>query len=459
MTVRRELGPMLRLAAPLALAELGWMAMGVVDTIMAGPLGATAVGAGGLGGMVFYPIAICGIGMLLGMDTLVSQAFGARDEQDCRRTLVNGVWLALGLAPVLMIALAGIIPVLRWAQVNPRVMTLLTPYVQALLWGVAPLLLYAAFRRYLQAVNIVKPVTFALVSANLVNAGGNWILMYGHWGAPAMGLTGSGWSTSIARLYMASVLLAAIVWNEWKSGNLLWHISWRPKLERIRRLVALGLPSAGQILFEGAVFAIVTTMAARLDDASLAAHGIAVNVIATTYMVPLGISSAAAVRVGQACGRKEPQAAGVAGWTALLLSGLFMGAAGIALWIAPALLLRAYIHDPAVVAVGTVLLRIAAVFELFDGWQVTATGALRGLGDTRTPMLIHLGGYWAVGLPVAYILCFPQGWGARGIWVGLSAALILIGSGLVAVWHYSVSRAARGSANHATAGGPADSRN
>jgi multidrug resistance protein, MATE family len=408
--------------------------MGVVDTIMAGPLGAAAVGAGSLGGMVFYPIAISGIGMLLGMDTLVSQAFGARDEQDCRCTLINGVWLALALSPFLALALWAAIPGLRAAGVNPRVMFHLAPYVVALLWGVAPLLLYAAFRRYLQALNIVKPVTFALVSANIINAAGNWVLMYGHFGIRAMGLAGSGWSTLVARAYMAAVLLGVIFWNEAKSGHLLWYMSWRPKLERIRRLVELGLPSAGQILFEGAVFAIVTTLAARLDEASLAAHGIAVNVIATTYMVPLGISSAAAVRVGQACGRKEPRAAATAGWTALLLSALFMTAAGLALWLAPRAIVRIYIHDPAVVAVGTVLLRIAAIFELFDGLQVTATGALRGLGDTRTPMLVHFAGYWLLGLPVAYVLCFPLHWNAPGIWIGLSAALILIGSTLVEVW-------------------------
>jgi MATE family multidrug resistance protein len=202
----------------------------------------------------------------------------------------------------------------------------------------------------------------------------------------------------------------------------------------MRRLLALGLPAAGQIGFEGAVFAIVTAMAARLDEASLAAHGIAVNVIGTTYMVPLGISSAAAVRVGQAVGRKDPHGAAVSGWAALALSAIFMTGAGVVLWTAPGWIVRAYIGDAAVIAMGAVLLRIAAVFELFDGFQVVATGALRGLGDTRTPMLMHLAGYWAIGLPVAWALTFRLGWGAPGIWVGLSAALILIGTALVWVW-------------------------
>ena len=430
---------MLQLAAPLAMAELGWMLMGIVDTVMAGRLGAAAVGAGSLGNMLFYPIVICGTGILLGMDTLVAQSFGGDDPEDCRRTLINGIWLGIGITPLLTVAILATIPLLRALDTNPRILLLFVPYVGALTTGILFLLFYTAFRRYLQAVNVVKPVTFALVSANVVNVAGNWVLMYGHWGFPRMGLTGSGWSTSIARVYLAAVLLAAVLWHERQTGNLLFRISWRPDFARIRRLVQLGLPAAGQILFEGAVFGIVTVMAAKLDEVSLAAHSIAVQVIATTYMVPLGISSAAAVRVGQAVGRKDPRSAAFSGWTALLLSALFMGGAGVALTLAPRWIVRAFIGDTRVIAAGAVLLRIAAVFELFDGFQVVATGALRGLGDTRTPMLAHLAGYWVIGLPVAYLLCFPAGWGARGIWVGLSAALILIGAALILVWRRSSS--------------------
>jgi MATE family multidrug resistance protein len=176
-------------------------------------------------------------------------------------------------------------------------------------------------------------------------------------------------------------------------------------------------------------------LAARLDEVSLAAHGIAVQVIATTFMVPLGISSAAAVRVGQAVGRRDARGVAASGWAALALAALFMSGAGIALWTVPRWIVRGFISDAAVIASGVTLLRIAAFFELFDGLQVVATGALRGIGDTRSPMLAHLIGYWVIGMPVVYVLCFPMGWGARGIWVGLSAALILIGAALVVVWN------------------------
>lgn len=421
MNLRGEFRPMLRLGIPLALAELGWMAAGIADTIMAGPFGAAAVGAGSLGNMLFYPTAIAATGLLLGMDTLVAQSFGGGNRADCRRTLESGVWIALGLSPAVMLIALLMPPAMRAAGTNAHVLEQFGPYVRALLWGVPPLLVYTALRRYLQAMDIVRPITFALISANLINIAGNWLFMYRF----GMGLEGSGWATSISRWYMCGVLIVTVL----RRGDAL-RIA-RPDGERIRKLLSLGLPAAGQIGFEGAVFGAVTVMAATLDEVTLAAHSIAVQVIATTYMVPLGISSAAAVRVGQAIGRGDSRGAAAAAWAAMALSGIFMGAAGLLIWLAPQLVIRGFIADAGVIGTGVVLLRIAAFFELFDGLQVTATGALRGMGDTRSPMIAHLIGYWAIGLPVAWVLCFGYGWGAPGIWVGLTAALILIGVWLV----------------------------
>jgi multidrug resistance protein, MATE family len=432
--LRLEAGPVLRLAVPLVLAELGWMAMGTVDMIMAGPLGAAAVGAISLGGMIFYPIAICGTGLLLGMDTLVAQAHGAGNHQAARSTLLSGLWLALLASPLVGGLILTLIPLVRAAGTNPHVLAEFVPYMKALVWSIPPLLVYAACRRYLQAVEVVKPVTFALVSANLVNFAGNWLLIYGHWGAPRMGVEGSGWSTTIARVYMAAVLVAAIWWQERSAGCRVQRLSWKPEAARLLRLLRLGAPAAAQILVEGSVFALVTMMVARLDEVSLAAHGIAINVASTTYMVPLGISSAAAVRVGQAVGRGEPRAAAAAGWTALLAASAFMLLAGLALWLVPGWVMAIYLAVPAVATAGISLLAIAALFELFDGLQTVATGALRGLGDTRSPMLANIAGYWVLGLPMAYLLCFPFGWGVRGIWVGLCLALVTIGSALLIVW-------------------------
>jgi len=203
---RRELGPMVKVAAPLAVAELGWMAMGFVDTIMAGRINAASLGAGGLGHMLYFPIVVSALGLLFGMDTLVSQAFGARDDEDCRRTLIAGLWLSLFLSPVVAVVFALSVPLIGLTRPNPDVMALLGPYVRATAWGIPPLLFHNVFRRYLQARNVVRPITFAVVSANLINFAGNWLLMYGNWGAPRMGLEGSGVSTSLSRVYMALAL-------------------------------------------------------------------------------------------------------------------------------------------------------------------------------------------------------------------------------------------------------------
>jgi MATE family multidrug resistance protein len=414
---------------------------------MAGRLGAAAMGAGSLGNMIFYPIVICGTGLLYGMDTLVSQAYGANDAREARRTLVDGLWISMAAAPVFMGIVAASIPFIRLAGANPHVNALFEPYLKALSWGILPLFLFTAMRRYLQSVNIVQPVMFAIVSANLINAAGNWALMYGHLGAPAMGLTGSAWSTSLSRVYMFLVL-AYVAWRREHRDRIVLRLTGRefqrvpfwPHVARIWTLIKLGTPAAAQILFEGSVFGIITVLAARLDETSLAAHSVAVQVIATTFMVPLGISSAAAVRVGQAMGRRDPEGARVAGLAALVLSAAFMGSAAIAMTAAPRLITRLFIADAAVIGAGALLLRIAAVFELFDGLQVVATGALRGLGDTQSAMKAHFFGYWMVGLPMGYLLCFQAGWGVPGIWVGLTVALIIIGVLLVWVWRRRIGR-------------------
>jgi MATE family multidrug resistance protein len=431
---------MLRLAAPLALAELAWIAMGFVDTIMAGRLGAAAVGAGSVGSVLFFLVAVSGAGMFYGVDTLAAQAFGAKDLDECREVLVDALWLAFAMAPLVAGALWALLPVVRAAGANSAVTALLDPFVKALLPGVLPLLCYAALRRYLQAINIAGPITFAAITANLINLAGDWALMFGHWGAPTLGLTGSGWSTSLARFYIAAVLLAAVLWNERRSGR---HaLRFRPPdLRRIGALVHLGVHSALQIVVEGGIFAVATVLAAKLDAVSLAAHSIALNVVTFTYMVPVGISNAAAVRVGHAVGRRDPRGAALSGWTALLLGALSMGAAALILFFAPRWVVRLYTPEPAILTAGASLLQIAAMFQLFDGFQVVALGALRGLGDTRTPMLAHLAGYWIFGMPVSYALCFAYGWGARGIWAGLCLALILIGASLLVVWSRSSRRA------------------
>jgi len=443
-----EVRPTLRLALPLVLAELGWMSMAIVDTMMVGrlPNSARAIGAVSLGSAIIIVPALFGEGLLLGLDTLVAQAFGAGKREDCHRSLVNGVYLSLALTPILSIPMFLLPRFLSAIHVDPDLLAETVPYTNALTWGLFPLLLYFAVRRCLQAMNMVRPVAFALVTANLINALFNWILIYGKWGMPAMGTVGSGWSTAIARLYMAAVLIAYLFWYDRKHRTELLKTPVDVDLSRIRQLLALGVPAAVQFTLETAVFATVTTLIAKLGALPLATHQIALNTVAFTYMVPLGISSAAAVRVGQALGRRDPQGAGAAGGTAIFIGAAFMTLAGVVLLLVPRWIARSYTTDETVIRSAVALLAAGAAFQLFDGIQSVATGALRGAGDTRTPMLCHFAAYWVIGLPLGAWLCFRRGWGALGLWIGLSLALILIGIVLLAVWRRKVRQLERAAA-------------
>jgi MATE family, multidrug efflux pump len=309
------------------------------------------------------------------------------------------------------------------------------PFLKALVWSTLPLALYFALRRYLQAMHIVKPVVFALVSANLVNLLGNWALVYGHLGLRGYGVPGSGWSTCISRTYMVLVLALAAIYYDRKRKSGLWSASRRVEFWRIRQLLRLGLPAALQLLLEIGAFATATFLIGKLGAVQLAGHQIALNVASFTYMVPLGIGSAAAIRVGHAIGARDVHGAARAGWMALLFAACFMACSGLALFLFARPIARIYTPELDVVSAGATLLVVAAVFQLFDGLQVVATGALRGAGNTRVAMFANLIGYWLLGLPLGALLCFKLKMGAVGMWVGLCLALIVIGIALLAVWN------------------------
>lgn len=408
--------------------------MGIVDTLMVGRLSPDAIGAVGLASMLFFAISVFAMGLLLGLDPLVAQAFGASRIDECHRWLVQGVWLGLMVAvPSLLIVMAMDASLPAWG-LPPGVLRLARPYMAILNASLPPLLCYVAFRRYLQAMTLVRPVTITLIAANVVNAVGNWILIFGHFGLPALGVRGSAYSTLAARVFMAVALLWVIVSNESRVTPRLRETSMRIDLTRLRQLSRIGLPAAGQTVLEVGVFAAATALAGRVSAQALAAHQIALNLAAFTFMVPFGMASAAAVRVGHAVGRQDRRGAAAAGWTAIALGVAFMATAAIVFLSAPRLLIRAFTSDAAVIQTGAALLFVAAVFQLFDGLQGVTTGALRGLGNTRTAMLWNFGGHWLIGLPLGYVLCFDRGLGVVGLWWGLSAGLMICGVALVVVW-------------------------
>jgi multidrug resistance protein, MATE family len=434
---------MLRLAIPVVMAELGWMAMGVVDTIMVGPLGPQAISAAGVGNSMHIAFAIFGMGVLLGLDTLVSQAYGGRNIRECHRLFFDGLSLAAVMALPIMALLLIVWFAIPSLGFHAAVKPLLESYFGIVLLSTPFLLAYAACRRYLQGMHAVTPVMFALITANLVNAGANWTLIYGHLGFPALGVSGAAWATVISRTYMFVVLLAAVWWIDkqrtreagaGERGNSLWHVDWAFDPVRLRRLLALGLPAASQYTAEVGVFAAATALSGMLDPISSASHQIALNLAGVAFMIPLGMGSAGAVRVGHAIGAGDRPRASAAGWTAIMLGTGFMLASGVAFVLVPRVLIGLFSRDPDVLRVGASLLLLAAVFQLFDGIQGVITGTLRGIGDTRTPMIVNLLAHWLLGLPIGYTLCFMLGWGVYGLWVGLSLGLIIVGVILLWVW-------------------------
>jgi multidrug resistance protein, MATE family len=432
--LRQEFAPMFSLALPVVLAELGWMTMGLVDTLMVGPIGPEAIGAVGIGSSLFLGICIFGMGLLLGLDTLVSQAFGAGRLDECHQWLVHGVALSLLLsvpATLLVMAMSASLGVLGF---HPDVLRLAQPYLSVLAWSIPPLLVYSSLRRYLQGMGVVRPVMIALATANVLNVAVNWVLIFGHLGAPALGVPGSAWATVAARAVMCGFLIAVILYREHGRRPGLFETPLKIEWTRMRRLIALGFPAASQVTLEVGVFAAATALAGRLAPAALAAHQIALNIAGFTFMVPLGVASAGAVRVGHAVGRGDAAGAARSGWTALLFGTLFMACASAVFLLIPGALIGAFTSDASVLRIGTSLLFVAAVFQLFDGLQGVATGVLRGLGDTRTPMLWNLGAHWIIGLPLGYGLCFVAGLGVIGLWWGLSSGLIICGAALVIVW-------------------------
>ena len=440
-SVRTEFLPMLKIAVPVVMAELGWMTMGVVDTVMVGPLGPEAISAAGVGNSMHIAFAIFGMAVMLGLDTLVSHAYGARDIRDCHRWFFDGLMLAGLMAVPIMTLLVLVWLAIPLLGFHGAVRPLLETYYGVLLLSTPFLLAYAVCRRYLQAMHAVTPVMFALMTANVINATGNWVLIHGHFGFPALGVAGSAWATVISRAYMLTTLLFAVWWIDRKrtrqagiDGHGLWHVDRAFSAARLRRLLALGLPAASQMGAEVGVFALATAMSGTLDPISSAAHQIALNMAGVAFMVPLGMGSAGAVRVGHAVGARDRERASASGWTAILIGTGFVLLAALAFVLAPRQLIGLFSKDAGVLSVGASLLLLAALFQLFDGLQGVITGTLRGLGDTRTAMIVNLVAHWLIGLPTGYVLCFVVGWGVYGLWVGLSLGLIIVGVILLYVW-------------------------
>src|SRR5687768_13411362 len=423
-----DLSAMIRLALPVATVQLGIMGMGVVDTIMVGHVSPVALAAVALGNLYFFVAGIFGQGTLMALDPIISQAVGAGDEEAIARAVQRGVLFAIVLTLVTCAAFLPVEPLLRLLRQPPETIPDAARYVQIAIPGVFPFYAFIVFRQSLQAMGRVAPVLWTVLAANVLNVGLNWVFIFGNLGSPPLGVSGASVATSISRWVMAVAVLAL-------SGHELWHRlrPWRSETNAVRplaRMLRLGLPIGTQYLLEYGAFAAAALLMGALGTTQMAAHQIAINLASFTFMVPLGVSTATAVLVGQAIGAGDEARARRSAIAGILIGTGFMVLSAIAFRLFPVALSRAYTGDVTVVALAAVLIPIAGVFQVFDGVQAVAAGVLRGIGDTHAPAIINVVGFWLIGLPVSWVLAFRYGGGAVGLWwgivVGLAAVAIIL---------------------------------
>jgi MATE family multidrug resistance protein len=424
-----ELRALLALALPVITVQVGLMAMGVADTIMVGHVSAAALAAVALGNLYFFGAAIFGMGTLMALDPVVAQAVGAGDQAGVARGIQRGLVLAGLLVIPAALLLAPAPAVLAWLRQPDEVIPQAAAYARISIPGTLGFYAFVVLRQSLQAMGRVRPILITVVVANLVNVALNWMLIYGRLGFPALGARGAAWATVISRLVLA-LLLLRLGWP-----LLAPHLRplRREALEPgpLRRLFVLGAPIGVQHQLEYGVFGLVGVLMGVLGADQMAGHQIALNLASVTFMVPLGLSAAAAVLVGHAVGREDPEGARRSASAAMACAVGFMGATAIAFVALPRTLAGLYTNVTPALLVAATLIPIAGVFQVFDGIQVTSIGVLRGLGDTRTPMVVNLLGFWFIGLPVSLWLGFGAGLGPQGLWWGLVIGLVLVAAVLL----------------------------
>ncbi len=435
-----------RLGAPLALGELGWMSTYIVDAIMVGHIknhSALAIAASSLGNSIFYAILFAGVGLLFGLDTLVSQAFGRGDAEDGLFSLVQSLFVVAVCTPVVMI-LSTLAPhALTLIHVDPQLIAITEHYMAALRWSAAPLLLYMAVRHYLQAIDRPGWVMISLLTANLVNWLFDWLFIYGHGGFHAYGIAGSGWATCVVRMYMLGLLVISLAISLRQAPVKLRPGAWRPDLRRLRDLYHVGWPIGLQYFGDLSLASFSTVLTSTLGVTLLAANQVLIDLNAFCSMVPQGIQAASAVRSGQGAGRDDGDQVRRAGYASVALSGGAMLIASLLFIAAPRTWAGIYTNDPAVVAAATPIFFICASYRVFDGIQVVLQGALRGLGFTKLPFFASTGCTWLIGVPLSFVLVRHFHMGLVGNWLGAVGMTLPLFGIIVAAWWRRVRRFGR----------------
>ncbi len=420
------------LAYPIIIGQLGFIMMGVVDSIMVGEIGAVPLAGASLGNSLFILIFIMGLGVAMSVTPLIAILVGAKRFSECGIYFSQSLIVNMSLGFVLMSITFFCSDFFEYLNQPHDVSVQASSYTKIVAFSILPAMLFYTYKQFIEGFSIMKPAMIIAIIANIINAFVNWVLIYGNLGMPALGLDGAGWATFSSRVFM---VLAIIFYVKSKKSFKEYDLNLQFKninFPVIKKILGVGLPSGFQYFFEVGAFTFAVMMIGWLGTNQLAAHQIAINLASISFMAVLGLSAAGAIRVGNAVGKQDIEEVRRAGFTAIILGASVMFTAGIIFITLNNFLPTLYIDNPDVIRIASSLLVIAAIFQVSDGIQGVGIGVLRGLTDVKIPTLITFIAYWILALPIAYLLGFTFNFGVEGVWVGLllgltaSAAMLTI---------------------------------
>lgn len=413
----------LKLAWPIIVGQLSHIALGVIDSAMVGRLGADPLAAVSVSVGLFSILMVFGIGVSFAISPLTAIERGAGNSVEAEKILKNGVINGLTVGAILVVLMLVVAAMLPWMNQTKEVTAYAIPYLQILAVSMLPIMIFQSFRQFSEGLEIMYPALLIGLSMIPLNTFGNWLLIYGNWGFPAMGIEGAAWATVLTRFVAAAMMAAYVIFN--RRFQAYRQLAWRAAIDTavIRRLLALGIPGGAQLIFETSAFALAAVMIGWLGSKALAAHQIAINLASISFMVAIGISSASAIRVGHAQGQSNFLKVRNIGKSSFFMAGGFMALCGLVFigmrYSLPAL----YIDDQEVINQAAQLLLVAAAFQIVDGIQAVGVGLLRGMEDVKRPTLYVMLAYWVLALPLGGLLAFTFDMGVLGLWIALALGL------------------------------------
>ncbi len=427
-----EFKSILKLSLPIAFIYLAGMLMNIVDTMFVGHLGAAQLAACTLGHSIFAVAFVFSIGVLSSLDFFISRDVGANKKKDCIEWLENGVIISIILGLLFIFVLHFSKPVFNIFSLDSKMTDDALEFLKLMCISLVPFLMFLVFRQFLQAHSVVMPVVGILILANILNALLNWILVFGNLGFQSMGIRGSAIATILARVFMFVGVL--VVFLIWKKDHYKEKISFKISKHRMSEIIKVGLPAGLQMLLEVGVFSTSTLLAGKFGPVILSSHQIVLQIASFTFMVPLGISSAATVLIGNAVGENKIKKAVQNGWRCFQIGSVINLFSSIVLLLFSKQLISTFTKDQMVIELAQKLILIAAFFQLSDAIQVIGAGVMRGFGITKSVFVMNLIGHWVVGLPIGIYLAFYRGTQVWGIWIGLCAGLIFVAGSLLVLF-------------------------